>query len=341
MVDPAARTKLLRDISDLDAESARAVRRTLRAEVIQLADNNPSGFVDYLMDPKNKDALDQIFGSAFQPALRKVGLLADKISQADISKVGMSVGAERLDVLEKNIEGLSIPRVMSILRDRITSVPQKITILMSRINGAKLSGKTDEAIKELLLDPNGVQKLAKVASDIDFSVDASGRVKKLANAVADVMPRAFYTSGKTAVAGEERELRQKQRQKEIAEDIFVGGFEGNLEEPVEPESEEEPTAAPAKEPAAPEVEPYTYESLTSEQKSKLGQYLTSLGIKKDFLMNPQNFNATPLEKRQKLFAAIEPRNLAKGGLVEPGNIDVSKLCTQSRWYLQHRPIYGR
>jgi hypothetical protein len=111
----------------------------------------------------------------------------------------------------------------------------------------------------------------------------------------------------------------------MAEDIFVGGFEGNLEEPVEPESEEEPAAAPAEEPAAPEAEPYTYESLTSEQKDKLSQYLTSLGLNKDFLMSAQNFNATPLEKRQKLFAAIQARNMAEGGLVTPGNIDVSKL----------------
>jgi hypothetical protein len=323
MVDPAARTKLLRDISDLDAESARAVRRTLRAEVIQLADNNPSGFVDYLMDPKNKDALDQIFGSAFQPALRKVGLLADKISQADISKVGMSVGAERLDVLEKNIEGLSIPRVMSILRDRITSVPQKITILMSRINGAKLSGKTDEAIKELLLDPNGVQKLAKVASDIDFSVDASGRVKKLANAVADVMPRAFYTSGKTAVAGEERELRQKQQQKEIAEDIFVGGFEDESGMPTEGGTPMTPfKEAPEDDGAA---QDYSYENLGPDQVAKVGRYLDQYGLNKDFLLNAQTFNATPVEKRKKLFDLLASNRMADGGLVEPGNIDVSKL----------------
>jgi hypothetical protein len=86
----------------------------------------------------------------------------------------------------------------------------------------------------------------------------------------------------------------------------------------EPESEEEPAAAPAKEPAAPEAEPYTYESLTSEQKDKLSQYLTSLGLNKDFLMSAQNFNATPLEKRQKLFAAIQSRNMAEGGMVDSG-----------------------
>jgi hypothetical protein len=356
MADPAARTKLLRDISDLDAESARAVRRTLRAEVIQLADNNPNGFVDYLMDPKNKDALDQIFGSAFQPALRKVGLLADKISQADISKVGMSVGAEKLDVLEKNIEGLSVPRVMSILRDRITSVPQKITILMSRINAAKLSGKTDEAIKELLLDPNGVQKLAKVASDIDFSVDASGKVKRLANAVADVVPRAFYTSGKTAVASQERELREKKRREQLSEDIIVGGFEESAESPavektVEKPAEEvsEPPVAEKPPVPAPEVEveatasnakPYSFESLTPNQVEKLGQYFDSLGMKRDFLLNASTFNATPIEKRRKLFELMQARNMAEGGAVDAERQRVISEIRRTPWFSNYVRRHG-
>lgn len=225
MADPAARTKLLRDIGDLDADTAKAVRRTLRAEVIALADDNPTGFMDYLMDPKNKDALDKAFGSAFQPALRKVGLLADKISKADISKVGVAIEKEDLDPLAKLVPGLDIPYVSSTFRDRITSLPQKVVRLMSRVNSARLLQKTDETIKELLLDPNGVQKLANVASGIDFSVDVSGRVKRLSNALADTMPRAFYTSGKTALAAEERELRAKEQQKNLAEDVFTGGFE--------------------------------------------------------------------------------------------------------------------
>ena len=323
MADPGARTKLLRDIGDLDADSAKAVRRTLRAEVIDLADNNPSGFINYLMDPKNKDALDQIFGSAFQPALRKVGLLADKVSQADISKVGMSVGAEKLDVLEKQVKGASVPGVMSVMRDRIMSLPQKVAVIMSRINAAKLSGKTDEAIKELLLDPNGVQKLSKVAADIDFSVDAAGRVKKLASAVADVMPRAFYTSGKTALAAEERELRAKERQRQVSEDIFVGGFEEGEELPPEPPPAEEPapTPVPREETAAPRG--YSFEDLTPEQKERLQGLMSSTrspemggGLNPEFLLNAQTFNATPVEKRRELFRLLAMNQRAHGGMVK-------------------------
>mgnify|MGYP007071598903 CR=1 FL=1 len=323
MADPAARAKLLRDIGDLDADTAKAVRRTLRAEVIELANNNPNGFMDYLMDPKNKDALDKAFGSAFQPALRKVGLLADKISKADISKVGVAIEKEDLDPLAKLVPGLDIPYVSSTFRDRITSLPQKVVRLMSRVNSARLLEKTDETIKELLLDPNGVQKLANVASDIDFSVDVSGRVKKLSNALADVMPRAFYTSGKTSVAAEERELRGQERQKQVAEDIMTGGFEDSEELPPEPPPAEEPAPAPAPREEAAAPPGYSFEDLSPEQKERLQGLMSSTrspemggGLNPEFLLNAQTFNATPVEKRRELFRLLAMNQRAHGGMVK-------------------------
>jgi hypothetical protein len=311
MTDPKSRTKLLRDIGDLDADSAKAVRRTLRAEVIALADENPAGFMDYLMNPANKDALDKIFGSAFQPALRKVGLLSDKLAQADISKVGVAVTKEDLDPLAKLAPGLDIPYISSTFRDRITSFPQKVVRLMSRVNSARLLQKTDETIKELLLDPNGVQKLANVASEIDFSVDVAGRLKKLSNTLSDVMPRALYTSGKTAVAGEERAQRAEERQEQLAEDIITGGFESESEGEVPvspPQTETEVREEPA--------EGYTYENLGPDQIAKVGRYLDQYGLNKDFLLNAQTFNATPVEKRKKLFDLLASNRMAKGGVVE-------------------------
>jgi len=42
-------------------------------------------------------------------------------------------------------------------------------------------------------------------------------------------------------------------------------------------------------------------------------------------MNPQTFNSTPVEKRKQLFARLQAKNMQQGGLITPGNIDVSKL----------------
>jgi len=76
---------------------------------------------------------------------------------------------------------------------------------------------------------------------------------------------------------------------------------------------------------APAAQDYSYESLSPDQVTKISKYMDRYGLNKDFLLNAQTFNATPVEKRKKLFALLESNQMAQGGLVEPGNIDVSKL----------------
>jgi hypothetical protein len=104
----------------------------------------------------------------------------------------------------------------------------------------------------------------------------------------------------------------------------------------EPEPEEEPAAEEAPEAPKEPAKPYSYEALTSDQVKKIGNYLDRYGIRKDFLLDAQIFNSATLEKRKKMFDLLESNMMANGGVVEdktdyrgglvtPGNIDVSKL----------------
>ena len=96
--------------------------------------------------------------------------------------------------------------------------------------------------------------------------------------------------------------------------------------------------APSKEASAPQG--YSFEDLTPEQRDRLKGLMSSTqspemggGLNPDFLLNAQTFNATPLEKRKELFRLLATNQRAhggvirkdQGGLVTPGNIDVSKL----------------
>ena len=106
-----------------------------------------------------------------------------------------------------------------------------------------------------------------------------------------------------------------------------------------PSSEELSSApAPSKEASAPQG--YSFEDLTPEQRDRLKGLMSSTqspemggGLNPDFLLNAQTFNATPLEKRKELFRLLSTSQRAhggvirkdQGGLVTPGNIDVSKL----------------
>lgn len=317
--NPKMREKIMRDISDLDPDTAKAVRNALRVEAINLGRNNAKGFMDYVMNPANKAGIEAIFGQSFQPALRKLALFSDKVSKADVTKLTSALDKGDLDALQRVLPGINIPYLTSTLRDRISSVPHKVIRLISKYNSSQLATATDDAIMELLLDPNGVQKLANVATTLKFDVSNPASLGKIADSLSRTVPRSFYTSSKTAISGEERARMQKEAKAKEADEMVTGGFD---EEPAAaPTSAAKPETAPA--PAAPppaapvttasSAKPYSYESLSRPQLAKMSAYMDSLGLNKEFLMNASTFNSTPIEKRKKLFGAIG--NMAAGGPV--------------------------
>lgn len=223
--NPAQRKKIMQDISDLDPDSAKAVRNALRVEAINIGRRNADGFMSYINDPANKAGVEAIFGTAFQPALRRIALFSDKVAQADISKLGVSLDRRELDALQKIIPGVDIPYLSSTLRDRITSFPQKVIRVLSKYNSAKLADATDDAIIELLLEPNGVQKLASTISDVKFDISNPASVGKLADSLSRSVPRSFYTSTKTALTSEEQDRLREEEQEKEARNLVLGGFE--------------------------------------------------------------------------------------------------------------------
>jgi hypothetical protein len=229
--NPRQRQKIMRDIGDLDADTAKAVRNALRVEAVNIGRRNAGGFMQYVSDPANKAGIDAIFGSAFQPSLRRLALFSDKVSAADISKLGVAIDRRELDALAQIVPGIDIPYLSSTLRDRISSLPQKVVRLLSKYNSSKLSTATDDAIMELLLDPNGVQKLANTVTNIMFDLSNPAALGKMADSLARVIPRSFYTSGKTALAGEERSKVEQEARAEEAADFIPGGFEIEEEAP--------------------------------------------------------------------------------------------------------------
>lgn len=223
--NPKMRQKIMRDIGDLDPETAKAVRKTLRAEAINIGRKNAGGFMEYVMNPANKAGIEAIFGESFQPALRKLALFSDKVAKADVSKLTSALDKTELDSVARLIPGIDLPYLTSTLRDRISSLPHKVIRLVSKYNSSNLATATDDAIMELLLDPNGVQKLANVATTLKFDVSNPLALGKLADSLNRSVPRALYTSGKTSVAGEERgRLREEQSRKKAGE-MVIGGFE--------------------------------------------------------------------------------------------------------------------
>lgn len=214
--DPTYRAKVFKDIKDLDPASSKAVRRVLQAELVETARNSTSGAVEFLSNPRNKELADQLFGSGYSKAAMDISKLSDKLAAADISKVGAVVEQQELDALAKIVPGLDIPYVTSTIRDRISSLPQKIVRIATRMNTARTKDATDDAIAELMLDHNGMQKLAQVTKTLDLNVTNPLQLKKVKDTFADVLPRYFYIGSK---------IGAEAPQPEVPQETIFGGFE--------------------------------------------------------------------------------------------------------------------
>lgn len=188
--------KIKKDLSNLDPQSAKAVRNSIRAEIVNTARNNPDGGVSFITDPKNARVINDVFGSGYTSAVKDVLRLSDAVNKADIGRISATIERAELDALAKVVPGLDIPFVTSTFRDRIASLPQKIVRLATRVNTAQLGDATDKAIADLLLDPQGVKALQKTAKEIDFNLTNPLSIKKYADRVKSLLPQYFYVGVK-------------------------------------------------------------------------------------------------------------------------------------------------
>lgn len=189
-----ARAKLMSNLKDLSPESSEAVRQALRAELAQKAMTAPQGSLAFLTDKANQAGIEQLMGKGYRDSLMKIAKLSDSLKDANIDRLSLEMERSKLDAVGKVIPGLDIPFVTSTLRDRISSSVQKGVRLLSRVNTARMQESFDKQILELLVDPNGVKKLANVASDLSFKIKSPVDLNKVITTTLDSLPARTYIS---------------------------------------------------------------------------------------------------------------------------------------------------
>lgn len=218
--DPNFFGKITRDLKDLDPATSKAVRNSIRAEIVNKARELPGGGMKFLSDPKNAKVIDQMFGKGYQAAVRDLVKLSDSVMTANVDDLSAVITRTELDALAKIAPGLDIPFVTSTLRDRIASVPQKLVRIATRVNTAQLKTETDKAIAELLLDRNGLDKLVNTARTLDFKINNPVSFKKIMDSMNSIVPRYMYGGLKEAT------MEQTEVQPAPVEPVVeFGGFE--------------------------------------------------------------------------------------------------------------------
>ena len=190
--DPRFFGKINKDLAMVDKPTSKAVMRNIQAEVLEKARNSTDGGVGFLTSPKNKAVIDKVFGAGYQKDVKDVLAMSDALQKADISKLTATIRTADTDILAKVIPGLDVPFVTSTLRDKISSHFQKGVRLLSRAKTAQLRTDTDEAIKQLLLDREGVKKLAAIKNTMDFKVSNPLTLRQVSDTIASVVPRYVY-----------------------------------------------------------------------------------------------------------------------------------------------------
>jgi hypothetical protein len=190
--DPRFFGKITKDLSQLDKQTSAAVMRNIQAEVVEKARNSTDGGIGFLTSPKNKAVIDKVFGKGYQQEVKDILTMSDALQKADISKVTAAIKTGDVDVLGQIVPGLDVPYVASTLRDRISSNFQKAVRLLSRAKTAQLRTDTDDAIKQLLLDRNGMQKLQAIKNTMDFKLQNPASLKQVVDALDSTLPRYMY-----------------------------------------------------------------------------------------------------------------------------------------------------
>ena len=190
--DPRFFGKITKDLSQLDKQTSAAVMRNIQAEVVEKARNSTDGGIGFLTSPKNKAVIDKVFGKGYQQEVKDILTMSDALQKADISKVTAAIKTGDTDILGQIVPGLDVPYVASTLRDRISSNFQKAVRLLSRAKTAQLKTDTDEAIKQLLLDRNGMQKLQAIKNTMDFKLQNPASLKQVVDALDSTLPRYMY-----------------------------------------------------------------------------------------------------------------------------------------------------
>jgi hypothetical protein len=190
--DPRFFGKITKDLSQLDKKTSAAVMRNIQAEVVEKARNSTDGGIGFLTSPKNKAVIEKVFGKGYQEEVKDILTMSDALQKADTSKITAAIKTSDLDVLGQIVPGLDVPFVTSTLRDKISSHFQKAVRLLSRAKTAQLRTDTDEAIKQLLLDRDGMRKVLAAKNTLDFKLQNPASIKQVVDALDSTLPRYMY-----------------------------------------------------------------------------------------------------------------------------------------------------
>ena len=206
--DPQYRHKLFKDLDDLKSGDKAAVITNLKRNILTEARKQPDAMA-FLTDINNKEVIEKAFGKGYAKDLHSLATLSDAVKNADVSNVQGAVQIAKVDPLQAKY-GVSATYVASQARDRIASTTQKALRIISKSFTAGLGDKTDDALAELLLSPDGLKKLSKIANRLNKQKAflSAKDLKEVSDIITDTIPSIVYNSVRAGARDATQEEQQ-------------------------------------------------------------------------------------------------------------------------------------
>lgn len=168
MNSPAKRTTYLESIRNLSPESAATAIKGVRATVVDKmlrSDNR----LDYIN--QNKNAFDDIFSSSYLNDIKNLGKAAEIANSIDLDNVPSNLSREDVSAL-KQTTGNSAANIASVMRERVSSMAHRVSILASRFFQKRMTATEYAQVAEFYTNPEAVSAVAKLAK-----LDGAGAAK--------------------------------------------------------------------------------------------------------------------------------------------------------------------
>ena len=204
--DVAFFRKIQKDMKYLDKPSKDAINKNIQRQFVDHIFNNTNGrALEFMKSPKNKKIIDEVFGPGYVEDITKLAKLSDSLNMAQVGEYTSNLQARSLDLVARFFPGLDVPYLSSQFRDRISNNIMKGTRILSKFKQAQLQASTDEKLKEVLLDPDAVKRIANLAETFEFKIDNPLKLQEIVGVLGETLPRYTYGAGKVEVRERQEE----------------------------------------------------------------------------------------------------------------------------------------
>ena len=157
-------SKLLNEIDGFGSEAKEMTTTALQSNLVDRALNSGLPVGEFI--ETNKHAFDRIFGAEYAEGINSMSRIMNKLGEVNVHDLMIGNKSAALGPVEK-LTGTKGSSIMSVARDRISSMSHKVIIIGSKLNAARVEKQGLETMadfmrnKEVIASFKKMEKLTK------------------------------------------------------------------------------------------------------------------------------------------------------------------------------------